>query len=171
MYGCFWCAVHLPEEPHQVRRPCDALEYFDRPSLAVQPAAATPLQGHRSLPTATLARRPWAVVSKMAADQLFMAPLGTACFFAWTKATEGKADEAVPFIKVGLPFFLYLPVVLVYASSKKLAARFCCRHGWTCWTGSLPQQHGRAKTLHWACRPSCSTPFRRAGSCGCLRTL
>lgn len=40
------------------------------------------------------------MVSKMAADQLFMAPLGTACFFAWTKVTEGKADEAVPFIKV-----------------------------------------------------------------------
>ena len=36
----------------------------------------------------------------MAADQLFMAPLGTAAFFAWTKTTEGKASEAVPFIKV-----------------------------------------------------------------------
>ncbi len=56
------------------------------------------------------------MVSKMAADQLFMAPLGTACFFAWTKATEGKADEAVPFIKVGLPVLLCLPVVLVYVS-------------------------------------------------------
>ena len=57
--------------------------------------------------------RPWAIVSKMAADQLFMAPLGTAAFFAWTKTTEGKSSEAVPFIKVR-PRPAVLRLVLTY---------------------------------------------------------
>ena len=71
--------------------------------VVVQPAAALCISVYPLLQMPTLARRPWAVVSKMAADQLFMAPLGTAAFFAWTKATEGKANEALPFIQVNLP--------------------------------------------------------------------
>ncbi|KAK9838100.1 hypothetical protein WJX81_001413 [Elliptochloris bilobata] len=69
---------------------------------------AGPLQGHVwfNLLDKSISPRnptkPWAVVSKMAADQLLMAPLGTACFFAWTKVTEGKANETVPFIEAKL---------------------------------------------------------------------
>jgi hypothetical protein len=63
------------------RMQCNTLVTFSLPLQVVMPLAP---------------KSPVAVVSKVCIDQMLNSPLGTASFFIWTQAMQGRPENAIP---------------------------------------------------------------------------